>query len=491
MRELGTVQYSKDTHSSANMLLNFGLMDAVTLNKNLTYLWGKDSDMFPLLTLTEGMNSTMGKKPLNGGDSQYKWKIASRMRHTSAIVALLSNTTTPGLNYQSFEVEMKDNWLIYQYGGVSPDGEHTIRIQSEGKKTSRGTYIYTFQLSGGRADEFIPLSNFENGKYWACSAPSIAASKSNGNRSNSMSFNEATNQFGFYRFSKQITGQYATKLCNIEFDLEGGGTTSYFLPYEMKLFELERKIMLEDQLWFSEYNRDKNGIIHLIDPESQELIPRGAGIKDILKGVNNYDTYSKLTLSKLDNIFTRIYSNRVDDTPTEIVLYCGDGFFREFNAAIMADAKGNQFFEKLGGEAIHSGGDYLSYGTYFNQYRTIDNRIVTLKPVNMFNHGLRAEQDRANNRMYNGLPISSYTAVFLDHSKDNSGERNIKMVYEEGRENLVGVYKGMTNLPAVWGLVNDIRIATKVDEASYEVISSQGINIDNPTTSFWLDLNLG
>lgn len=489
MREIGQVQYSKDTHSSANMLLNFGLMDSVTLNKNLTYLWGKDSDAFPLLTLTEGMNSTMGKKPLNGGDSQYKWKIASRMRHTSAVVGLVSAGSTPGLNYASFEVEFKDNWLIYQYGAISPDGEHIVRLQSEGKKTARGTYVYLMQLAGGKADEYVPLTNFYSGAYWACSAPSIAASKSNGNRSNSMSFNEATNQFGYYRFSKQITGNYANKLCNIEFDLEGGGKTNYFLPYEMKLFEIERKIMLEDELWFSQYNRDINGVIHLLDPESQEPIPRGAGIKDILKAVNNYDTYSKLTLAKLDNIMTRLYSNRVDDTPTEIVLYCGDGFFREFNAAIESSAIGKQMFVKMGEESISSGGDYLTYGRYFNQYRTIDNRLITVKPVKLFNHGIRAEQDRINGRTYNGLPISSYSGVFLDHSKTNSGERNIKLVYEEGRENQIGVYKGMTVLPTVWGLVNDIRIATKVDEASYENITSQGINMDNPTTSFWLDLS--
>ena len=446
--------------------------------------------MFPLLTLTEGMNATLGKKALNGGDSQYKWKIASRMRHTSNVVALLSNTSTPGLGFLPFEVEMKDNWLIYQYGAITPDGQHQVRLQSEGKKTTRGTYIYTMQLSGGKAGEYIPLSNFESGKAWACSAPAIAASKSNGNRSNSMSFNEATNQFGFYRFSKQITGEYGSKLCNIEFDLEGGGKTNYFIPYEMKLFEIDKKLMLEEELWFSEYNRDKNGVIHLLDPETQEVIPRGAGIKDILKGVNNYDTFSKLTLAKLDTIMTRIYSNRVDDTPTEIVLYCGDGFFREFNNAIQETVAGQQYFVKMGEESISSGGDYLTYGRYFNQYRTVDNRLITVKPVKLFNHGIRAQQDRENGRMYKGLPISSYTGVFLDHSKSNNGERNVKLVYEEGRENMIGVYRGMTNVPPVWGLVNDLRIDTKVDEASYEVITSQGINIDNPTTSFWLDLSL-
>lgn len=489
MRELGVVQYSKDTHSSANMLLNFGLMDEVQLNKNLTYMWGKDSDLFPLLTLTEGMNATTTKKGLNGGDSQYKWPVASRMRHVAQVVRVLTAGTV-GLNYATFEVEFSDNWFIYQHGAITPDGEHMVRIQGEGVKTPRGTYVYRMQLSGGRASEFIPAANFESGKYWASAAPAVAASKSDGNRSNSMGITEATNQFGYYRFSKQITGNVANKVVNVEFDLEDGGTTNYFIPYEMKLFEVDRKLMLEEELWFSEYNRDKNGVIHLLDPKSGEPIPRGAGIRDILRSVNNYDTYSKLTLPKLDNIFTRLYSNRVDDTPTEIVLYCGDGFFREFNAAIESDAYGKQMFNKLGEEAIRSGGDYLSYGRYFNQYKTIDNRLVTVKPVKLFNHGVRAEMDRKNGNMYKGLPVSSYTGVFLDHSKTNGGDRNIKLVYEEGRENQIGVYKGMTKIPGVWGLVDDIRIDTKVDEASYEVFTSQGINIDNPTTSFWLDLKL-
>jgi len=490
MREIGSVKYSKDTHTSANMLLNFGLMDQVQLNKNLTYMWGKDSDLFPLLTLTEGLDATTTKKAINGGDSQYKWPVATRMRHISQVVRLVSSTTTPGKKYGVFEVEMKDNWFIYQHGATSPDGEHSVRIQSEGVLTPKGTYIYRMQLSGGLADEYIPLDNFTSGKFWASAAPSIGASKSTGNRSNSMSHSEATNQFGYYRFSKQITGNVVSKLCNIEFDLDDGGTTNYYLPYEMKAFEIDRKLMLEEELWYSNYNRDTNGVVHLKDPDTGELIPRGAGLKDIIKSVGNYDTYSKLTLAKLDNLVTKLYANRIDDTPAEIVLYCGTGFEREFNAAIESDAYGKQMFVKMGEESISSGGEYLTYGRYFNQYRTIGGHLITLKPSKLFNHGTRGEMDKANGRLYKGLPIGSYTAAFIDHSKTNNGERNVKLVYEEGRENQIGVYKGMTKLPEAWGLVNDIRIATKVDEASYEVITSQGINMDNPTTSFWLDLSL-
>jgi len=490
MREIGTVVYSKDTHTSANMLLNFGLMDAVQLNKNLTYMWGKDSDMFPLLTLTEGLNATTTKKPINGGDSQYKWAVATRRRHISQVVRLVSTTSTPGKDYATIEVEFKDNWFIYQHGVTTPDGECNLRLQSEGVITPRGTYIYRMQLTGGIAAQWVALSNFTSGQFWSSAAPSIAASKSDGNRSNSSSFAEATNQFGYYRFSQQITGNVVSKLCNIEFDIEDGGTTNQYLPYEMKGFEMDRKLMLEEELWFSQYNRDKNGVVHLKDPKTGEPIPRGAGLKDIIKSVGNYNTYSKLTLSILDNLVTKLYANRIDDTPAEIVLYCGTGFEREFNAAIQSDAYGKQMFVKMGEESISTDGEFLSYGKYFNQYKTIGGHLLTLKPVKLFNHGTRAEMDRANGRMYKGLPLISYTAAFIDHSKTNNGERNIKLVYEEGRENQIGVYKGMTVLPEAWGLVNDIRLATKVDEASYEVITSQGINMDNPTTSFWLDLGL-
>lgn len=60
-----------------------------------------------------------------------------------------------------------------------------------------------------------------------------------------------------------------------------------------------RREMLEEDLWFSEYNRDSNGIIHLKDEKTGEAIPRGAGVLDILKAVGNYETYSVLTLNRL------------------------------------------------------------------------------------------------------------------------------------------------------------------------------------------------
>lgn len=489
MRELQSTLYSSETYSDENMLMNFKLLDPVTIKKNLTYLWGKDSQRFPLLSLTEGNGSIKSLKPQKLNDTQYTWDVMGRMKHTSKVVGLFNaSITEAGLNYQEFQVIFEDNWMIKDYGVFAPDGTWQGRIQGEPEQIGENRFKYT--LVGQSADKnmFCPLANFDTGKAWVMSAPTIAASKSDGNRSNTMAPGKMTNQFGFHRFSKNIAGNIANKVTPIQFELEGGGTTNMWMPFEMKQFEMDKRQFLEEDLWTSEYNRDDKGVIHLKDPVTGEPIPRGAGVKQIVKSVGNYDTFSNLTLQKVDNIMNAIFDNRVDATPTEIVLYTGKGGRRMWHRAIEQDALAKQFFTPLG-EHVISGGDSLSYGKYFDQYKTIDGRLVTVKESNLFDHGLIAEMQKANGEMYMGLPVNSYTMVFLDHSRTDDGNRNIELVAEEGRESLIGVYKGMSPIPGAWGSFNN-QISTRVDVASYENISSQGVNMTNPTTSFWLDFEL-
>lgn len=487
MREIQATLYDSSTYSDENMLLNFKLLDPVQLSKNLTYMWGKDSMRFPLLSLTEGQGSIKSIKPIKLNDTQYTWDVMGRMKHTSRVVGLVDAALVqPGVNYQEFEVYFEDNWLIKDYGAMSPDGTFHGRIQGEGEQV--GANKWKYRIVGQHADPaaFCPLTNFTEGLAWVMTAPTIAASKSDGNRSNTMAPGKLTNQFGFHRFSKNISGNIANKVTPIQFDLEGGGTTNMWMPFEMKLFEMDKRFYLEEDLWYSEYNRDDKGVIHLKDPRTGEPIPRGAGVRQIVRSVGNYDTFSNLTLQKVDSVINAIFDNRVDETPSEIVIYTGKGGKRMWHRAIEQDALAKQFFTPLG-EHVISGGDYLTYGKYFSQYKTIDGQLVTIKEANIFDHGLRAEQQRANGDMYMGLPLNSYTMVFLDHSRTSEGGRNIELVAEEGREIVVGVYKGMSPIPGSWGAYNNL-ISTKDDVASYEVITSQGINITNPTTSFWLEL---
>ena len=491
MRELSPTIYNTDYHTSESTLYKQMLTEPVLLSKNITYLYGKDSNMFPLLMNTEGQGLVKSMKPKLLNDTQYEWPVMGRMKHTDVCCGLVNPAmTAPGIGFTPFQVIFSTNRFIGQFGVLSPDKQHLCRIQGEPTQLGANKWKYTFVITGSNNNEYVSLDNFAEGKVWVMTAPSVAGELSDGNRSNRMAPGRMTNQFGFARFSQNIAGNIANKVAIYEFDTEGGGKTNLWMPYEMKNFELDRRLFLETELWISKYNRDVNGVITTIDEKTGKPVPKGAGIFEMLELSGNHDTYAAptLTIAKLVNTVNAVFGNRVDKTPMEIVLYTGAGGLRVFNEALMRDANSKSYYQKLGESVIGGDGTYMTYGNYFTQFRTIDGFLITVRECNFFNHGLIAEMDRANGNMIEGFPAFSYNLVFLDHSMNDNGDRNIQLVAEEGRELITGVYKGMTPLPAVWNAaVSGNLLSDKRDMASYEVLMSQGITMLNNTTSFWLE----
>jgi len=490
MRELYATEYNSNTYLDENLLYKSGLIDQVTLSKNLTYLWGKDSDMFPLLTATQGQNAFVSMTPKELNDTQYTWPVMGRTRWTTKVVALAdTGLTYPGLGFTNFDVIFEDNWIHYQYSAYTPDQLYQVRFQSEPKKESEGRWRVTVQLITSDATAYVPLTNFYAGQAWAMGPTSVAGQLSDGTTSNRMVPGKLTNQFGWQRYSKVITGNVANKVVNVEFDVEGGGKTNMWLPVELKQWETERRMLDETDLWFSEYNRTTTGIITTIDPETGLPIPKGAGVKQIIQTAGNYDTFSVLTKAKFDSTVRTVFDNRVDNTPMEIVLYTGRGGAEMFHTMLMGESA--EYVVAVGAKVV-TGDSHMKFGAYFNKYQLIDGRVITVRPCKMFDHGALAEQDRENGRMYNGYPLFSYNLVFIDHSLDEGGERNVVLVAEKGREEIAGVYTGLTNLPDAWKAVagRDSKLSTTKDKASYEVMTSRGINFKNATTSFWLEMAL-
>jgi len=136
---------------------------------------------------------------------------------------------------------------------------------------------------------------------------------------------------------------------------------------------------------------------------------------------------------------------------------------------------------------IHSGGKYLSYGSYFNQYKMYNGSTITVMVSPYFNNGPQAEMDRKNGNMVGAFPASSMDLVFIDVSATDDGGRNLTLVHEKGREVITNIYKGMSDLPKEWAAMGaDKFLSTKDDVASYEVIETIGLAMINNTTSFYL-----
>lgn len=247
------------------------------------------------------------------------------------------------------------------------------------------------------------------------------------------------------------------------------------------------RVMNEERLWKSEYNRLPDGTIPLKDHDNGKPIPHTAGMLEICRE-SNYDTYGEvLTLNKLERTIGDVLDRDTQDGDKNVALMGGKGFIRDFEMAIRTDAKENGFITPLGEKMIQDNGDGLSYGRYFNKYKTPDGYIITVIHNAYFDKGTDAEAAKQNGMIHptTGLPITSHQAALIDMS-NYKGNQNVRIVRQKGQAYKAKVIEGMTDIPACWGLPNTNHAATEIDMARYEVKGSIGLQVDNTTKMFLL-----
>lgn len=483
---LSTTTYLPSVHTDEQSLMKMALTVPDKVGKTITYLYGKDSDKFPLTFMTEGQGEA-GMEAIN--DVQYTYDVQGKMR-LHGIVAYYDGTNTkPGLGYNPFYVEFEDNWLIEEHGLIAPDGSTKCRIMAPPTMTSSGTYRYMLQLKTTDPAAYVNITNnLQEGKVWIMTAPTVAESHSRGNRSNVMGAGEMTNQISFSRYTKEIAGNLSNKVVEIEFETEGGKPTNLWINEEMRQFEVYMRQLNEEHLWYSEYNRLTDGTIALKDVNSGKPIPESAGMMEQIKETN-YATYGyDLPLSVLRNTVSDVFYGDTDTGIREVVLYGGQGFLEDFDYAIKSDANGALFTDALGNKSIEGTmTNGLTYGAYFRRYQHITGAIVTVKHLAILDYGAMADNDKMNGRLHprSGKPMSSHIGMFIDQSI-YGGENNIRMYYQKNRLEKTGIIKGFADIPPSWGAVPVNSMANDVDASSYEKFFSKGVNIKNTRHCFML-----
>ena len=488
LREVSRGNFDARGYSNEETIANLMLQKPDEINNILTYTYGMDDDRFPLTFLTEGQGSA-GVVDIK--TVQWTWKTMGRMKFDDSVLWFNTANTTPGKGGAMFDVEFKTHWLIEQYGLIAPDGVTQVRIMKDLGEGTHGGFLYRLKLTSPNPNSYVDLSNLEVGKYWSMTAPTISESYSKGNRSNTMGPGKMTSQLEFHRYSKEIAGNISNVVVTYEFKTKGGGTTNLWINEEMRQFDIQCRIMDEERLWVAEYNRDVNGEVTLIDPDNGNPIPHTAGMIEICRE-SNYDTYGEvLTLNKIERTIGDVLSKDTDTGTMEIVLAGGKGFMQDFDKAIRDDAKSEGFATPLGDKMIEDFNGGLSYGKYFRRYKTVDGHIITLKHLNICDQGTMAETAKKNGRIHprTGLPITSHQAFCLDMSVYN-GVRNIRKVRQKGQIYKAGVLKGLTDIPASWGMVPSNSISTEIDMSRYEVKNSYGLQVNNATKMFMLQCAL-
>lgn len=487
MRVLETGRYDDRGYSNEESIANLMLQSPVEINAFLTYNYGLDDDRFPLTFMTEGQGA-------KGTDTvatvQWTWKTMGRMKFIDYVTYFNTSNAKPGLGGAEFEVHFATHWFIEQYGVIAPDGTQ-YRIQ---KDLGGSAYGYAYILAPVNPDPtaYCDPDNLAKGTYWSLAAPTVSESYSKGNRSNSMGPGKMTSQLEFFRFSKEVAGNIPNVVTKYEFQQgKDGGTTNLWISEEMRQFNLNMRVMNEERLWLSTYNRLPDGTIKLKDRDNGKPIYRTAGMLEICRE-SNYDTYGEfLTLTKLERTVGDVLNKDTDDGTMEIVLMAGKGFIQDFQYAIENEAMSKGFITPLGEKKIMDNGNGLAYGKYFNKYITSDGHIITVKHCSFFDKGTIAEAAKANGQIHprTGLPITSHQACFIDFST-YKGERNVRIVRQKGQEYIAKVIEGMTPIPASWGVATSNRAATELDMSRYEIKGSMGLQVNNTTKMFLLQCKL-
>lgn len=487
MREISRGRYDDRGYSNEESIAYLQLTKPVEINAFLTYNYGMDDDRFPLTFMTEGQ----GRNGVVDIDTvQWTWPVMGRMKFTDMLTHCEIVTGKTGINGQEFEVHFATHWFIEQYGLILPDGKTAVRIQKDLGESAYG-YAYLVKLTTPNPEAFVADELLTPGLYWSMTAPTVSESYSKGNRSNTMSPGKMTSQLEFHRYSKEIAGNLANTVCKYEFKDESGRTSNLWINEEMRQFNLTMRVMNEERLWVSEYNRNANGEVALKDRDNGKPIPHTAGMLEICRE-SNYDTYGEyLTLSKIKRTVGDVLTRDTDDGHMDIVLMGGKGFLEDFDEAMKMDAKENGFLTPLGEKEIQGSGYGLEYGAYFRKYKTVDGHTITAKHAAYFDKGTVAEAQKQNGYIHprSGYPMSSHRACFIDFS-NYEGNQNVRMVRQKNQIYKAKVLKGLTDVPASWGVPDSNYIATEIDMSRFEIKTSFGLQVNNSNRMFMIECSL-
>lgn len=487
MRTLSVGKFDDRGYSNEESIANLQLQKPIEINAFLTYNYGKDDDRFPLTFLTEGRGSA---GVVDVDTVQWTWKTMGRLKFDDFVTYFNTSNLKPGVGGSDFEVHFSTHWFIEQYTLTAPDGHTQVRIQRDLGESAHG-YGYILRLMSPNPDAFVDPEMLAVGKYWSMGAPLVSESYSKGNRSNTMGPGQMTSQLEFHRYSKEIAGNLANVVTEYEFEGGDGGKNTLWINEEMRQFNVTMRIANEERLWMAEYNRNTNGEVALKDMDNGKPIPTTAGMLEICRE-SNYDTYGEyLTLNKIKRTVGDVLDRDTDDGTMNIVLMGGKGFIEDFDEAMRMDATENGFVTPLGDKMIDGSDAGLTYGKYFRRYKTVDGHTITVKHCSFFDKSTIAETAKKNGMIHprSGLPITSHQACFIDFSSYN-GHQNVRKVRMKGQIYKAKVLKGLTDVPASWGVPETNFISTEIDMSRFEVKDSLGLQVDNATKMFLLQCKL-
>lgn len=440
------------------------LSQPAQLTPLLTFLGGREDQRFPLSMLTEGVGNVKSIDKL-----EFEYDVMTRLRKTRPL-AVTNSGTDLGKGGAYFKLTFPDKWFIKDYVIVSQSGVQA-RIMSE-PVPNGSNFDYTLRLVNPDPTAIMPAADVTAGSVFGSLFAPVGVDWSRGNASNWQAPAKVRHKLTTIRKSYNFSGNAKHEV--MEFTLPtASGSSKYWMDFEEWQYMLQWKEECEMFYWYGQQSYNERGVTGMVDENGQPVII-GPGL---LEQIQNKETYSVLTASKIKNVIREIFYGMTDGQNKSITLYTGIGGADEFDRAMKAELDSSTYRQFNDGKFVSGSGRSLELSGFFTTYQHIDGHVVRVVKVPLFDHGALAQASQRH--PVTGLPLESYRMVFVDQSNYN-GEPNIQMVSRKNREMIRWAVAGSTIPTGFSG--NDLR-ASDIDGASVHFLKVAGIVMKRFDTS--------
>lgn len=451
------------------------LTEPEIISQTLAYAFGPKK--YALNFYTQGMGR-MSKSHKLVGNREFRWPLMGLLMKAIPVVAQLTGGSTPGIGRTTFQVKLNEKY--FALGDILATHSRTlVRVQADPVQDG-SEWIYTLQLVKPDPALFVDPEDLESGKEFSKEFSAFEEYSEGGNMV------EATPMW----FENQLTTMRS------EFSMTGGAQTDVMVlsvggrdgkgGSKLWMYEKEYQHMLQWQdecerlLWYSEYNKDPQGQVHLPGANGRPVF-MGAGVLEQI-APSNKRFYSELSEDLIRTFLTDLMENARDAEQTKFTGFCGYWFFDAFDKAMKASV---QRYQIVNSDVFISGsGQELTLQGQFVKYKGLNGTEITLIHNPLYDNPV-------NNRQLHPVtkkPIESYRCTILDMGM-YAGESNISMV-AKGSDGIdrsfLSWYTAGSQTPGgtmgaenIKGYMNTMR-SNALDGWTCHFLAEKGVKITNP-----------
>mgnify|MGYP001576758086 CR=1 FL=1 len=454
-----------DETSLANALM----IQPETISPIVAQLFGSYYESYPLQFLTEGTGRSKGIAA-----REYDWNVIGRLDKPIQVGKTISSGS-PGIGRSLFEVEFKDKWFALGDIIVSPNGVQA-RVQSDPEPGDGVNWKYKLQLADPDPTKFMALADLVEGKKFSKYFSAFEEYSRGGNTTFTTPV-KLRNQLTTMRKSYPITGDAASTVMTFQIrNPKTDKVSAFWCDWAEYLCMQQWYEENERSLWYSIYNRDSNGIIHLPGANNRPVYI-GAGVHQQI-APSNVRYYTELTETIMKDFLMDLSFNvtAFNGTSRKFVAFAGEYGFEQLDKALRESA---QAWNLVDSKFVYGNGQELGLGGQFTQYRGLNGTELTLKHLPLYDNVDKNTKLHPDTKR----PLESYNITVLDFAMYD-GESNVQMMHKQGDGNdrsMMMWYEAGSTLPKGASEKTLLR-SSDVDGYAVHFLAQKGIRIKNPTT---------